>query len=875
MQPLDDLFGAASGPSAVETFTDRNPESVSFADLVDSHLRVLEDPSPSGFEHSRDNLLVFYGIGGLGKTSLSERLEQWITGELGDSTEWGTPPRIDRPLLTTRLDMAERQGLDVERAVLMLRASVGALEVPTNSFDHALALWWQQYHGDQPIPSLPIRRTAGSVAKSIDLAGQLKESVAAAFDDVGVGFGLPGLGIRLGSALRDAITKHRARARAMKNPYIDSVLDRVARGADIETLSALPILLNWDLRQVPASERPLWIVFVDTFELINGDDARRGEREFQRLVVGLQDVLWVVSGRTRLDWGDDERRGALPRTGSQHWPGLDRSTLGTRQHLVGDLTDDDAIRFIHRSLSDMPPGSLPADTIEEIVRRGAGWPLYLDSAVQRARELIVAGQVPARADFAMSFSALVQRVARGLPPDERIALNSACVVPRHSASLVVATAGGHTTESAVERLRERGLIKPQPWPEFSLKVHDSIREQVRRIAPASGGWAVADWQIAAERTLEYLRLRYSSHAEVNRRLDCFSLAMSVALDFGVETDWLIDAATGLPTMEQASLAVPPIPSGAEATWAAHLAAMLTCWTNKPNDESRADRLKAVVESRALPPTIYASAQRFRAYSLRNRDLDLEALEIFERLIDEAAPGMFVTISQRCETLMKLGRLTEARRVIDELSSNGTRAGVLSAAFARWHGHLEEATLGFRERADALQRDGRLRLARENNSVAMETASFLSPPRIEEWIKLRTEAGDVAIDNHYRTRCSAVALATAGDPAEYPRAVAELRNAFEVFEPGESGPVLTSRLWLPNAFDAAIRADAVTLKAAIERINHPMWVTITSFWLPLAEPTATMQTGVVQWAEPEESVIERWQQVVLDRRRHLAESLQSI
>ena len=348
--------------------------------------------------------------------------------------------------------------------------------------------------------------------------------------------------------------------------------------------------------------------------------------------------------------------------------------------------------------------------------------------------------------------------------------------------------------------------------------------------------------------------------------------MSVALDFGLETDWLLEAATGLPTMEQAALAIPPIPSGAEGTWAAHLAAMLTCWVNTNDGESRADRLKAVLESRALPPTVYASAQRFRAYSLRNRDLDREALEIFDRLIDEGAPGMSVTISQRCETLMKLGQLTEARRVIDELSSHDMRARVLSAAFKRWHGHLGEAALGFSERADALQRAGRLRLARENNSVAMETASFLSPPKIEEWIKLRTEAGDVAIDNHYRTRCSAVALATAGDHAEYPRAVGELRNAFEVFEPGESGSVLTWRLWLPDAFDAAIRADAVALKASIERISHPMWVTIASFWLPLAEPKATMHTGVAQWAEPEESVIERWQQVVLDRRQHLAESL---
>lgn len=43
-------------------------------------------------------------------------------------------------------------------------------------------------------------------------------------------------------------------------------------------------------------DRALWVVFVDTFELVNEVVSREAERDLQRLVIGLEDVLWVVTG---------------------------------------------------------------------------------------------------------------------------------------------------------------------------------------------------------------------------------------------------------------------------------------------------------------------------------------------------------------------------------------------------------------------------------------------------------------------------------------------------------------------------------------------------------------------------------------------------
>lgn len=154
---IDSLLTGAGGPSAADTFTDRVPEAEAFAAMVQSHLVRLSSDPEVGVERARDNVLVFYGLGGLGKTSLSERFEDWMAGSLPDDQDWGAPPDAgERPVLTTRLDMDRHRGFDPERAVLELRATVGSLLERVVTFDLAFAYWWQRVHGDTALPSLPV-----------------------------------------------------------------------------------------------------------------------------------------------------------------------------------------------------------------------------------------------------------------------------------------------------------------------------------------------------------------------------------------------------------------------------------------------------------------------------------------------------------------------------------------------------------------------------------------------------------------------------------------------------------------------------------------------------------------------------------------------
>ena len=103
---------------------------------------------------------------------------------------------------------------------------------------------------------------------------------------------------------------------------------------DLESLSYYPHLLSWDLAQAAAkSDHDFHVaVFLDTFEDVTNGEQRRFERLINRLVWLMPNVLFAVSTRNRLDWGDVLRTGSwIRRTGEMVRPrdGRRRRTVAT------------------------------------------------------------------------------------------------------------------------------------------------------------------------------------------------------------------------------------------------------------------------------------------------------------------------------------------------------------------------------------------------------------------------------------------------------------------------------------------------------------------------------------------------------------------
>jgi hypothetical protein len=100
--------GPGSLPHRDDLFTNRDNESRSFSAALTAFRRLLDKEDDAGT--ARCNIFVFYGVGGIGKTALSTRLEAWIQGGLLDDDPWGPrrPPTSPRLYALTCMGLLDR-----------------------------------------------------------------------------------------------------------------------------------------------------------------------------------------------------------------------------------------------------------------------------------------------------------------------------------------------------------------------------------------------------------------------------------------------------------------------------------------------------------------------------------------------------------------------------------------------------------------------------------------------------------------------------------------------------------------------------------------------------------------------------------------------
>lgn len=84
---------SSNDPSMVaqEVFTNRQAQWAMVTGALGEHLQRISLPgfSVEDFEAPRDNVAVFYGIGGIGKTSLSRKLEASLAHSEQRPAQWG------------------------------------------------------------------------------------------------------------------------------------------------------------------------------------------------------------------------------------------------------------------------------------------------------------------------------------------------------------------------------------------------------------------------------------------------------------------------------------------------------------------------------------------------------------------------------------------------------------------------------------------------------------------------------------------------------------------------------------------------------------------------------------------------------------------
>jgi hypothetical protein len=258
-------------PRPSDLFTDRIDESTAFRRTLSAHrqyMDALEDVPAA------KNIMVYYGVGGIGKTTLSERLEDWIDGKLPPTDVWGHTPDA-AVAAACRIDLQRSQGrVDMVDAVVAVRRAFGKVKKRWPAFDLAFTAYWSAIHPDgEPLPG------AGSADSAF--ADGATDTITELLSESGIPFA--------GTATRSVRAVVRAlRAQKIKRGAFaayEGFEDLLQRCSEMpqpddphpEILGDIVALLNTDLCDWEGESAPLIVVFIDTFERLTSDPRRADE----------------------------------------------------------------------------------------------------------------------------------------------------------------------------------------------------------------------------------------------------------------------------------------------------------------------------------------------------------------------------------------------------------------------------------------------------------------------------------------------------------------------------------------------------------------------------------------------------------------------
>jgi tetratricopeptide (TPR) repeat protein len=273
-------------------FTDREEQQATFQ----RHLHSISEPQ----------VLVFYGVGGTGKTWLLKKLREQVP----DGIPWAY----------LNFDVSDFGKRYVDDPVSAFQSIKQQLSVPTPRFDLALAmLHKKQGHLTE----------SGSAVPWLDVGSELVSGM------------LPGAGPILKMLSKSALSR-------LEGSQLEKLLASVTGNNMVIELRKMPDqeieckLLNYLSEDLTESLPPhlnkavTCVIFLDTFEAVgagfqNIEHKRSHEKWIQDLAAQCPFALVVIAGQNRLSWDEDP-------DWAEH---LD-------QHLVGGLSKDDARQFLTR-----------------------------------------------------------------------------------------------------------------------------------------------------------------------------------------------------------------------------------------------------------------------------------------------------------------------------------------------------------------------------------------------------------------------------------------------------------------------------------------------------------------------------------------------
>ena len=364
----------------------------------------LFEEARAGLAPDQYRILVFYGVGGQGKTLLCEKLRLNLQHEQPHRAVWGL------------LDLYPVDFREAAHGLLQLRKSLGESgRIKFTAFDYAIATYWEKAYPTEDIEVA----LQGIIAQNEDTLTSVAENAPGWFGEVVEG-GVIGIGFKVVKKL----WKQRAKEQAEKAyPALVGLQQR----EQWEILHDLPMFFGWDLRAHRQGKNALQpIIFIDTYEALWADKqtktglgATETDAWLRQLVAESPGVLFVIFGRDKLTW-------------HERFPRDDWGACLNNQHLLGGLSDADAESYllkipvaepdIRRVIIEAAKGdensSIPAEAGPGVRATGA-LPFYLDIEAQTYQKILAQGQTPTPQDFGGTYAQIIDRFLRYADKVER------------------------------------------------------------------------------------------------------------------------------------------------------------------------------------------------------------------------------------------------------------------------------------------------------------------------------------------------------------------------------------------------------------------------------------------------------------------------
>lgn len=872
--------------AAAEAFTNRQAQWGAVAAALTEHLRHIAETAfdVEDLEAPRHNVIVFHGVGGIGKTTLSRKLEAALTSSEHRPAQWAQSTWPDGRILPVRVDLARSAGTDFERVVLMIRLALAELGRPLPAFDLALRRYWDANHPGEPLEEY-LRR--GGLAARFGKA--LPEQVQSALGDVAQVLLLPGtvgsVAGKVTGALVRALREHRQSVRALAG--CARLADLLEAEPDLEALSFYPHLLAYELAQLPAGKTVTPVILLDTFEDTGDRTHRDLERLLQRLVWLMPNALFVITGRSRLQWADEALQGQLDWAGPTAWPGLaahdvphvrTAHTAPTgRQVLIGDFSPEDCDDYLARRLSRDGQPLITQDVRDVISARSHGLPLYLDLSVMRFLEIRRTGRNPQPADFDHDFPALIARTLQDLTPDERHVLRSVALLDAFDLALAT-RAAGMTHQAPAMRLTERPFIRENPAGRWPFHLHALIRSTIRGADDHTDDrWSPRDWRQAAQRAFEALGEQWTTGTARDRTLltGCLRQGLRLARDHRLDLGWLTDATWAYVSDSIWEPLAPPAPADEGTstlqTPADALVETLSALARRQHEhrERTADRLTAVIDTALLPDTLNDMAVYYLAKAQRDLGRTEESRHGMSRVV--SGGGRLAPAAKRglAHLARIVGDFPTAYDAAQTLGWKGRHHRVIGDLW--WvHGDMDKAAAAYQAaRTDA-----------EHHAVAGEAATsqaqrafvlaFSDPAQADDELDLAEQLlSGLDLRATRLTTHIAALIRDAGSSADLEDRAHLLRTEISISGLTSVQATLELALCFHHSVGDAhdeLAADVTRLRDLTQSGDYAYYADIAHFMasLPLpAEPASP-----ARWLDGERPTRQRWRALVTKRQEHI-------